>query len=169
MTVMLVSWLFFLNSSVISHAGGKNLVQNPGFEIDSDGNGKPDDWELSEERGGVGKLEEGGHEGKYGMVFDCPGGEADCYFTQKIPLKPNTDYTVSFWYKTKRDDPWGKLVIFLGKEMPLRDALGWTKYVFTLNSGDKTESDLQFCLYHRNAMFYIDEVKVEEGKEATPF
>ena len=168
--VLLGSLLVFLGGGIICHAKGENLVKNPGFEIDNNADGVPDSWKLNAIKGGKGKIEKGGHEGQYAMVFDCSGGEADCYFNQKLTLKPNTDYTLSFWYKTKRNDPWGKHAIFLGKEIALRDApAGWTRYVLTMNSGDKTETDLQFVLYHRNTRLYIDEVKVEEGKEATPF
>jgi len=163
------SLLVFLAGGAICHAEGKNLVQNPGFEMNSNADGVPDSWKLNAIKGGKGKIEPGGHEGKYAMVFDCAGGEADCYFNQKITIKPNTDYTLSFWYKTERKPSWGSIVIFLGKEKPLRTAVNWTKQVITLNSGTKTETDLQFVLYHRNARFYIDEVKLEEGKEATPF
>jgi hypothetical protein len=85
----------------------QNLVSNPGFEQDANGDGLPDGWSLPE--GMVAWDDAAKHGGGRSLRFTNASKETYRLITQELPLKPGQRYHFSAWVRGEnvRDgDPW---------------------------------------------------------------
>lgn len=155
-----ISFLF-VNKGILAEEA--NLIKNPGFEEDADNDGKPDGWFCWRGEGApVFTLKEGGHSGKLAMTIEGKENDYGVVGQEDIPLKPNTDYTVSFWYKVSMSDYQNMGYEFLGEKTELSSrATEWTNVTKTKNSGEKTKGNIEFRIYHRNNTLWIDDVEVK--------
>lgn len=153
--------LLFFNRGILAEED--NLIKNPGFEEDADNDGKPDNWSYWTGEGSpIFGLKEGGHSGKLAVTIE---GKTNDYgvVVQEFPVKPNTNYTVTFWYKVSQSDYQTMEYEFLGERLEISSrATDWTKVTRIKDSGEKTKGNIEFRFYHRNNTLWIDDVEVQE-------
>lgn len=98
---------FFVSLALVARLQAENLARNPGFEIDSDGNGVPDEWRMS----GDSRLVEqsltlsAGRAGSKCARLACTRYQAGnpaahaMICQMDIPVRRGVGYRVSFWAK----------------------------------------------------------------------
>jgi len=91
--------------SIRTVGGNPNLLPDPGFELDSNGDGTPDGWEL---QGGATtpKVDQAtAHSGGRSFVISNPTAETSGAFAAKIGVVPGTYYVLSGWFKSEAVQP----------------------------------------------------------------
>lgn len=80
-----------------------------------------------------------------------------CYYTEPIPLEPNTDYVLSLWYRTAGEGQQiaGGLYPPFGG-MRLDNAPDWTPWSTRFNSGGQTEMRVYVGCYALGTVWYDD-------------
>jgi hypothetical protein len=90
----------------IRPAGGQpNLVENPSFERDTDGNGVPDGWSLSAANGSTPVVSDVHHSGAKAIVISSPIIATTGSASQFVSVRANHNYTLSVWLKTLAIQP----------------------------------------------------------------
>ncbi|MDP8957102.1 MAG: hypothetical protein M3N24_09120, partial [Actinomycetota bacterium] len=83
----------------------ENLLENPSFERDRDGNAVPDGWRFA---AGAGELELTGgesHSGERSIRISLPRQGVSRSFATSIAVDPLTNYVVSGWFRTQAIQP----------------------------------------------------------------
>ncbi|MDP6779569.1 MAG: hypothetical protein QGI83_22635, partial [Candidatus Latescibacteria bacterium] len=150
-----------------------NLVPNPGFEADSDGDGIPDGWELSvasDDYRFSGELCDRSLSGR--RAFCAEGGlgrRGTRLSSDSFDLKPNAAYEISVWMRM--DSPFPKDVVGLrvgtdggSESFDLQVTREWTRQKVTLFTEPGTSSgSLRFSELGGLAdRVYIDDVAMVE-------
>lgn len=79
-----------------------NLIPNPGFEADVDGDGMPDGWRIDSQGATIPTLDTTtAHSGGRSFKLHNPTTATSRSFTTVIPVRPYTNYTFSAWFKTE--------------------------------------------------------------------
>lgn len=91
--------------SVRSAGGRPNLLDNPGFEVDDDGDGDPDDWTLT--RGAsLPELDRSvARSGKVSMRLTNRVQANSGVFWTEVPVSPNTHYFSCGWFRARALKP----------------------------------------------------------------
>ena len=160
--------MLFLLCFVCIYGGvqGSSII-NPEFEEGISGQGVPAGWKWVKNGNPKVSVEDSGRIDKC-LVIEGHGGTEEGGVSQVITVEPNTEYTLKFWTKAAR--PGGQLVvIFGGKEKYVGNTQEWIPFTVTVDSGNKMSLDVNFVLYRRNNVFYIDGVSVTKGQTRKVF
>jgi len=146
--------------------------KNADFNFDQDGDNFPDGWEEGEKIGQAKwQLEGKGGEKSFSLQTSEKG--ALISFLQKIKVKPNTEYLLSFYYRTKydydfhtyepKDNLWGDgTVMAWGDVHQIRQSANWREFRLLKNSEERQELNLHFFLMDAINKLYIDHVRLYE-------
>ena len=104
-----------LSGFAASYPQEGQLLVNPGFEIDEDGDGVPDGWSTGPDRA---RLRETVFMGGNNELVSV--GETYVLATQDITLEPGETYTISFQARGSGGGLAGTLIVH-GEEQPLRE------------------------------------------------
>jgi hypothetical protein len=85
--------------------GNPNLVENPGFEQDDDGDGTPDGWRLQSGRSRPVLDREVAHGGAASLRLTNRAVEVSGSVVSEIPVRAGRYYTVSVWMRTDAVQP----------------------------------------------------------------
>ena len=83
---------------------------------------------------------------------------------QSVPLKPNTSYNLSFWYRTMGLSAQFEVILF-GKQhyLPDTDSFKWVRKTITVNSENHDKTDVKFILWRRIGKVWINNVEFLEA------
>jgi len=114
---------FVLVSYIFCPAETKNLLSNPGFEIDTDKNNIPDGWRFYNSRSKEDKSEAIGtldnstfHSGSYSVKIEKINEKVYSSWITDISAEPITKYKISLWYKTKNFHDYSAIGIYCQNE-----------------------------------------------------
>jgi len=117
-----------------------NLVQNSGFE-----NGMTN-WALFGSNGTYRAATAAARTGSYGLELDYGSAEWQGVYQAAIALKPNTNYTLTYWYKYAADDTAKNCYCFVrGGAGTIDDALLASAYMHTGSQTEWKQETLSFC------------------------
>ena len=157
-------------AAAISQEPSGELLRNPGFNEDADGNGLPDGWSLSRDRV---KWREKVYMGQDYEIVSLPG--AYVLATQPLKLKPGQRYTITLTLKGE-DGALGGALILHGKERPTREMpVLWNvqptgqyeQYVGTFVAPDPVAAIYLYNVARRGTIYY-DHVSLREGEPDRP-
>lgn len=146
-----------------------NYLSNPGFdEVRKDG--APVGWKINVEGSPTIKIENThiygdrclsveGHPG-----LNAPKGYPTSdrvLVSQPVPLKTNTFYDLSFWYRTTSLSDRFKVEIF-GESYSLPDSFEWVRKTITINSKDNDNAVIRFVMEKRTGKVWINNVEFLE-------
>ncbi|MBU0477272.1 LamG domain-containing protein [bacterium] len=161
-----------------SFAAGKNLIENPCFEIIKPGTNCPEDWELGDwtsPKANV-KLElsEDSHSGKYSAKVSWSPSESDVLsnivFRQDVKIKGKHSFRLKYFYKTGENgrifctaQPRGKGSKPLESKSSgtYKTALEWTELTYEFTTPPETEY-MTIYLRNRDCTVWYDDVSLEE-------
>lgn len=89
--------------------GAPNLLPNPGFEKDSDGNGVPDGW-TRVSGGSVARIGSVARSGSRSVALYNPSTATSGAFSVSVPVKAGTNYVVSAWFRSENVLPTASVV-----------------------------------------------------------
>jgi len=148
-------------------------IENPGFEIDEDGDNLPDGWFMA--GAGVGIDRATFHSGKQSVKIlvpsDAPYGDLRY---RNIPVKPYTFYTLTVWHKTLERWRGGGTVFFIeydekGKPLPnpyfdVPVSSEWSKSSWTWTTMAATvKAEIILRNFPGQAASWWDDVSLVEG------
>lgn len=81
--------------------------------------------------------------------------------SQLVPLKINTFYDLTFWYKTTSLSDRFKVELF-GKQHYLPDSFEWVRKTITINSKDNDNAVIRFIMEKRTGKVWINNVEFLE-------
>ena len=156
--------------------GGRNLIKNSTFNMDLD------KWEVTNKNQTT--IEKGGIDG--GRCLKTVGAiDTTTFVCQTVPLKPNTTYTFTGWYKSEDvvhgdTEPYVRFYIAYKKneifkrDLALNEQIeetnDWTKVTktFTTRSANDWNAATFYC-YVRDCTgtVWFDQLQIEEGNMAT--
>jgi hypothetical protein len=91
--------------SVRVAGGGRNLLPNPSFEVDRDGDGIPDGWRFAPGLGRRELTDIAAHSGRRSLRVSIPAEGTSAALATTIPVEPRTHYVVSAWFKSVNVQP----------------------------------------------------------------
>jgi hypothetical protein len=82
---------------------GPNLLANPSFEQDVDGDGVPDGWTFTPNTGAIAPSLDAtiAHTGSHSIRVSNPVRRDSGAFRAEIPVEPNTSYVFSGWFRSR--------------------------------------------------------------------
>jgi len=125
-----------------------NLVSNPGFELDANGDGIPDGWRREPPPGIPLSKPTTSKEIAGRRSLFIKAGESASWKTDIKGVKPNCNYLLTFWVKREgwRDNKYPFLKIFEQK-IRMNELFswgGWRKVTYLLNSGARDKTTFTF-------------------------
>ncbi|MCR4415820.1 MAG: carbohydrate binding domain-containing protein [Thermoguttaceae bacterium] len=177
---LLVAWVV---SALAPAAWAANLVANPSFEDDADGDGMPDGWQVS---GNANNVEQRlrldrGRDGRRSARLDCtrftPGGPAAhaMICQMGVPVKRGTLYRVAFWARAENLDadvvqvalsdtagwhPCGLQDVFIPTDQ-------WARYEFTFRAVRDCGKSSRFQIwFNSTGTLWLDDVTFDEAPAA---
>jgi hypothetical protein len=83
---------------------------------------------------------------------------------QSVPLKPDTSYNLSFWYRTTRLSAPFEVILF-GKNhyLPDTDSFKWVRKAITVNSENHDKTVVKFILWQRIGKVWINNIELVEA------
>ena len=173
---LVINWVFCLSILVLTNVlycqAEPVSLKNADFNLDLDGDNFPDGWNKGEKIGRAKwQLEGKGKERSFSLETFGEGEVVS--FGQKIKVKPETEYLLSFYYRTKydsdfhmyqpKDDLGGEgMFIAWGDMHKIPQSTHWREFRLLKNSEDMQELDLNFILMDAKNKLYIDRVRVSE-------
>jgi hypothetical protein len=93
--------------SVRMAGNGPNLLPNPSFEQDVDGNGFPDDWGYVQAADGTAPRLDAtvAHSGAKSLRVFNPTRRTSAFFWMEVPVDPKTSYVFSAWFRSRSVRP----------------------------------------------------------------
>lgn len=161
--LFLIPYVLLLTSSPC--AAGENfpnLIPNPSFEEDHDGDSVPDYWQINEFEEGILKLESQGHHGQKSISISGKG-----IWQCKIRnIKPHTYYLFSLWVKRDgfMDGEYPKIRLF-EKELYLNELFswgGWMRLSWFFNSQGHKETNLLLISPGMTHKIWFDDLYLTE-------
>ena len=146
-----------------------NLVQNPSFE-----NGMSN-WTLFGSNGAYKATSATAHTGSYSLELDYGSAEWEGVYQSAITVKPNTNYTLTYYYKHAADDTANNCYCFVrGGDGTINatDIIGqaymnggntaeWKRETITFRTGDSNKLCIDFRVV-AGTHTYIDDVELYE-------
>ncbi len=146
-----------------------NLVPNGDFEIDEDGDGLPDVWEIVPP---VVFDEEVVKSGKRSVRIDSDNVQINNFSKNWLTLKPNTTYTLSAWVKTEEIKGGAGAQVYVydfdgaesgGITIVFHGTNDWTRATQTFTTGDDAEGRVNFRVYGSTGTAWFDDIRILEG------
>ncbi len=81
---------------------------------------------------------------------------------QTVPLKPDTSYNLSFWYRTTSLSAPFEVILF-GKNHYLPDSFEWVRKTINVNSENYDKTDVKFFLFRRIGEAWVNNVEFLEA------
>ncbi|MCD6360794.1 MAG: hypothetical protein J7M38_07995, partial [Armatimonadetes bacterium] len=160
---------------VISRAGeteAENLLANGDFELDEDGDGLPDGWEIAPP---VVFDEDVVKSGKRSVRIDSDSVTINNFSKYWVTLKPDTTYTFSGWMKTENITGGQGAQMYPyafdgaaggGIRMVLHGTNDWTHMSQTFKTADDVEGRVNFRVYGSTGTAWFDDLRLTEGADA---
>jgi len=148
---------------------GANLLTNGGFELDDDGDSKPDGWVIAEPVELVEDVVKVGKRAVKVVSDDVHINNINKYF---VTLKPNTTYTLSAWVKTEDlTGQWGAQIYvgdFAGAK-PGGTGVGfngtndWTQVIESFTTAHDAWGRVTFRVVESTGTAWFDHIQIVEG------
>ena len=160
-------WAIVISLSEAASPLHPNLVPNPSFERDEDGNGVPDGWAPKALPGG-GALPPlpmtSGHTGRHALHFAPKSHMA--WQTDVKGINPGRFYLLHFWIKREgwKDGEYPRLQVF-GQDIRLNELFSWKawrKVRRVVRAGEESRTALGFSAQGLAHGFAIDDVELLE-------
>ena len=168
-----------------AHAA-ENLLPNPGFEVDENGDGLPDGWAVKAAKGEPGQpvhLDENEKRtGERSLLFCHTSENSYSKMRTSVAVKPDTPHAISCWFKVAADAPLqrgvrsshgAKLLVFgldekgsklLGACRSVFNTRGqWERGVIRLNSRQYKRLMIMVYLHNAKGSVWVDDVELVEG------
>lgn len=158
--------------------GGSNIMPNSSAEIDSDGDGIPDNWSIFQQASGLARDE--GRISGYSLKAVANANPGSAIRTPSTSIKGGETYTISLWMKRSNDGDLSNLIKFRnasGTETnPIpASSVQATANMWTYLSQTITAPSDAVLMYQTPRMntspdgtvFWVDDVQVEVGNVAT--
>ena len=154
-------------------AADVEMLQNGNFEI-----GNANGWTLDS---GSSVTSSDKHGGSYAIKTTATSTKYQSMFYQLFEVMPNTDYTLTYWYKYDGTGSAPALYVFIkdaGRDVTLNDSNSrrdgltsgsWVKDTFTFNTGANEQVTINFAnrVAGLGGTFYFDDISVI-GPEVVP-
>lgn len=148
-----------------------NLIRNPGFEVDANADGMPDEWaaqtSLTSEL-----VESDKHEGKVALAITGEGPDAASLLVQRgLGVKGGQKYRLSAWVRSASPDAEFRIYVewvlgdkWLGKVLPWTKGNGeWQQVSVEFEATPDPQGGAYTVVQARGAgTVYFDDVRVEE-------
>jgi len=152
-----------------AQAEGENLLPNGDFEVDDDGDGLPDGWEIIPP---VTFDEEVVHSGARSVRIDSDDPTINNINKRFVTLKPDTTYTLSGWMRTEnvRGGQGAQLYVYGfegaqtgGISLVMHGTNDWTLVRQVFRTGDDPEGRVTFRIYGSTGTAWFDDLRIVEG------
>ncbi len=158
------------NVELIKLGPNTNYLSNPDFdEVGKDG--KPVGWAIDMVDSPTIKVENTSIYGDRCLSIeghattnapeDYPTSEVASVY-QTVPLKPDTSYNLSFWYRTTKLSASFKVILF-GEQHYLPDSFEWVRKTINANSENHNKTDVKFILWQRIGKVWVNNVEFSEA------
>jgi len=153
-------------------AEGENLLPNGDFEVDADGDGLPDEWEVALP---LVFDEEVKHSGDRSVRIDSDSTAINNFSKGWVDLQPNTTYTLSGWMKTNRIEGGQGAQIYpyefdgaqgASISIVMRGTNDWTPVSQVFRTGEDGSGRITFRVYGSTGTAWFDDLRVVEGAVA---
>lgn len=148
---------------------GENLLPNGDFEIDDDGDGLPDGWEIAPP---VVLDEQTVHSGNRSVRIDSDNMAINNINRGWVTLKPNTIYTLTGWMKTENVVGGQGAQIYPydfegaqtgGISIVMHGTNDWTQVRQVFRTGDDPQGRISFRIYGSTGTAWFDDLRLVEG------
>lgn len=145
-----------------------NLLANGGFELDADGDGKPDGWQLASPVEFVASPVHGGRRAAQIRSTNPAINNINKYY---ITLKPHTTYTLVAWMRTENvvGRPGAQVYPYEFEDAPVTGMITvvgttpWRRYSMTFTTGDDATGRINFRMFQATGTAWFDDIAVFEG------
>ncbi len=150
-------------------AEGENLLPDGDFEIDDDGDGLPDGWEIIPP---VVFDEEIVHSGARSVRIDSDDVTINNINKQYVTLAPNTTYTLTGWMRTDNVQGGQGAQLYLydfegaqtgGISIVMHGTNDWTLVRQVFRTADDPEGRVTFRVYGSTGTAWFDDLRITEG------
>ncbi len=150
-------------------ADGQNLMANGDFEIDEDGDGLPDGWEVALP---LVFDEEVVKSGKRSVRIDSDNVQINNFSKYWLTLKPNTTYTLNGWMKTEEINGGAGAQMYVydfegaqtgGIAIVFHGTNDWTHVSQSFTTADDLEGRVNFRVYGSTGTAWFDDIRIVEG------
>jgi len=148
---------------------GENLLANGDFELDEDGDGLPDGWEVTLP---LVFDEQVVKSGRRSVRIDSDSVQINNFSKYWVTLKPDTAYTLTGWMKTENLEGGQGAQVYVydfegaqtgGISIVMHGTNDWTRVSQSFRTGEDAEGRVNFRVYGSTGTAWFDDFRLVEG------